>query len=303
MSSPLAPGWFDQFTAALAAPMVVAPMTGVSSLALTQAATAAGVAASFPTHTAGSADEVADWLRALSQRDEPCGPVLPNLVVHNSNPRRDADLAAVLAARPVAVICSVGSPAVVIPALHEAGIAVFADVASVHHARRAVQAGADGLVLLAAGGGGQTGWANPFAFIESVRAFFDGPTVLAGGVGSGRSLAAAQKAGYDLGYVGTPFIATPESAASPRWREALVAAGMDDIELTTAFTGVATSMIKDPQGPTGRASGAYDASVITGATGTPTRFSAGHVAGSVTSVVAAGDLVARIVAEYRAALD
>lgn len=300
----LSPAWFSTLTGPLAAPLVVAPMTGVSSPALVDAVTSAGVAGSFPTHAAASTEQLSAWLGDLAARPGPRGPVLPNLVVHRTNPRREADLAVVCAAAPPAVICSVGSPAAVVPALHEAGIAVLADVGSVDHARRALAAGADGLVLLAAGAGGQTGWANPFAFIEEVRRFFDGPTVLAGGVGTGRAVAAAQVAGYDLAYVGTPFIATPESAASDAWRAAVVGASLDDIELTDAFTGIGTSMIRDPEATSGTARGTYDASVVTGSGGAtaPTRFSAGHVAGTVDDVLPAGERVARIVREYRAVL-
>lgn len=281
-------------------------MTGVSSVPLVDAVTRAGVAGSFPVHTAASTEELARWLDGLAARDEPCGPVLPNLVVHRSNPRRDADLAAVCRAAPPAVICSVGSPAAVVGPLHEAGVAVLADVGSVRHARRALDEGADGLVLLAAGAGGQTGWANPYAFIDEVRTFFDGPTVLAGGVGTGRALAAARVAGYDLAYVGTPFIATPESAADDEYRTAVVSAGLDDIELTTAFTGIGTSMIRHPghQSRTAPVGGAYDATVVTGSDDPGTArsgaraFSAGHVAGTVTAVLPAADLVRRIVAEW-----
>ena len=124
--------------------------------------------------------------------------------------------------RPEMVITSVGSPAPVIGPLHEAGALVFADVASIRHAERAVAAGADGLVLLTAGAGGQTGWLNPFVFVRAVRAFFDGPLVLAGGITDGHALRAAQALGCDLAYMGTKFIATRESMADARYKEMLV---------------------------------------------------------------------------------
>ena len=129
-------------------------------------------------------------------------------------------------------------------ALHDAGALVFADVASIRHAERAVEAGADGLVLLTAGAGGQTGWLNPFVFVRAVRAFFDGPIVLAGGIGDGHALRAAEALGCDLAYMGTKFIATRESMADARYKEMLVTSSADDILLTTAFTGLQTNMLR-----------------------------------------------------------
>ena len=129
-------------------------------------------------------------------------------------------------------------------ALHDAGALVFADVASIRHAERAVASGADGLVLLTAGAGGQTGWLNPFVFVRAVRAFFDGPIVLAGGISDGHALRAAHALGCDLAYMGTKFIATAESMADTRYKEMLVASSADDILLTTAFTGLQTNMLR-----------------------------------------------------------
>ena len=146
--------------------------------------------------------------------------------------------------RPEMVITSVGSPAPVIGPLHEAGALVFADVASIRHAERAVAAGADGLVLLTAGAGGQTGWLNPFVFVRAVRAFFDGPLVLAGGITDGHALRAAEALGCDLAYMGTKFIATRESMADIRYKELLVASTADDVLLTSAFTGLQTNMLR-----------------------------------------------------------
>jgi nitronate monooxygenase len=121
---------------------------------------------------------------------------------------------------------------------------VLADVATIRHAERALAAGADGLVLLTAGAGGQTGWLNPFAFARAVRQFFAGPIVLAGGISDGRALHAAIALGCDLAYMGTRFIATHESMAPPAYKEMLVAASADDVMLTRAFTGLQTNMLR-----------------------------------------------------------
>ena len=175
---------------------------------------------------------------------KPAAPVCANLIVHRSNARLEQDLQVLLRHRPEMVITSVGSPAPVIGPLHDAGALVFADVASIRHAERAVAAGADGLVLLTAGAGGQTGWLNPFVFVRAVRAFFDGPLVLAGGIADGHALRAAQALGCDLAYMGTKFIATRESMADARYKEMLVTSSADDILLTTAFTGLQTNMLR-----------------------------------------------------------
>jgi nitronate monooxygenase len=241
-------------------------------------------------------------------------PVCPNLIVHRSNARLQADLAVLLRHRPEIVITSVGSPAPVLAPLHDAGALVFADVASIRHAERAVEAGADGLVLLTAGAGGQTGWLNPFVFVRAVRGFFDGPVVLAGGIGDGHSLRAAEVLGCDLAYMGTKFIATPESMADPRYKAMLVTSSADDILLTTAFTGLQTNMLRpsitaaglDPDDLPQR--GAIDIAEdidIGARERRPARWrdiwSAGHSTSGVTAVLPVDELVARTLAEYRAA--
>src|SRR5437764_14976244 len=186
----------------------------VSGVELVVAACRNGVIGSFPTVNCRSSEQLDGWLgeieeqlaRHCGESGKPAAPVCPNLIVHRSNARLEQDLAVLLRHKPEIVITSVGSPAPVMP-LHDAGALVFADVASIRHAERAVAAGADGLVLLTAGAGGQTGWLNPFAFTRAVRQFFAGPIVLAGGVSDGRALSAAIALGCDLAYMGTRFIA------------------------------------------------------------------------------------------------
>jgi nitronate monooxygenase len=150
----------------------------------------------------------------------------------------------VLRAAPELVITSVGAPEPVLGPLKDAGCLVLADVASVRHAEKAVAAGVDGLVLLTAGAGGQTGWVNPFAFVRAVRRFWDGIVVMAGGMADGQAVAAAELLGCDLAYMGTKFIATRESLAKPAYKEMLVGARLDDITLTRAFTGLETNMLR-----------------------------------------------------------
>ena len=311
-----------RFQHRLSLPLIAAPMFLVSGVDLVAAACRNGVIGSFPTVNCRSPEQLDGWLGDIEDRlrrhsDEtgkPAAPICPNLIVHRSNARLEADLQVLLRHSPELVITSVGSPAPVLAPLHDAGALVFADVASIRHAERAVASGADGLVLLTAGAGGQTGWLNPFVFVRAVRAFFDGPIVLAGGIGDGQSLRAAEVLGCDLAYMGTKFIATAESMADARYKAMLVASSADDILLTTAFTGLQTNMLRpsiaaaglDPENLPQR--GAIDIGKdidIGSRENRPARWrdiwSAGHSTSGVTAVLSVDDLVAQTIAEYGAA--
>ncbi|MBL7486584.1 nitronate monooxygenase [Frankia sp. AgB1.9] len=269
----------------LTVPLIAAPMTMVSTPALVSAACAAGIVGAFPTSNCGSTAELDEWLdevaalvqTASRQPHAPVpGPVAANLIVHRVNQRLDDDLATIVRRGVGIVITSVGNPVPVIDPLHRGGCLVFADVASLAHAEKAAAAGADGLVLLAAGAGGNTGWANPFAFARAVRAFFSGPLVLAGGVSDGIALWAATVLGFDLGYMGTKFIATAESGASPAWRQAVVDARLDDITLGPGPTGVTASLL-------------------------PGRGSAGHTVSGVHAITTVAEVVRTTQSEWQAA--
>ena len=226
-------------------PLIAAPMLHVSGPDLVTAACRAGVVGAFPTKNARSSGELDAWLTdirlRLADTDGRAAPFCPNLIMRDS--RLAEDLACVVRHGAELVITSVGSPAPAVGALHDAGALVLADVATLRHADRAIAAGADGLILLTAGAGGQTGWLNPFAFVRAVRRMFDGVVVLAGGVSDGQALAAARLLGCDLAYMGTRFIATRESLASDAYRSMLVDASMDDILLTSSFTGLPANML------------------------------------------------------------
>ena len=310
---------FAAICARLKLPLIAAPMFRVSGVDLVVEACRNGVIGAFPTVNCRSPEQLDGWLgdiaTQLSHHRDVSGsqpaPVCPNLIVHRSNARLRDDLAVLLRHRPEIVITSVGSPAGVLAPLHDAGALVLADVASIRHARRAVEAGADGLVLLTAGAGGQTGWLNPFAFVRAVRAFFNGPLVLAGGVSDGHALRAARALGCDLAYMGTKFIATRESMADARYKEMLVASTADEIVLTRAFTGLQTNMLKpsieaaglDPDNLPAR--GAIDIGKdidVTARDNRPKRWrdiwSAGHSTSGVTAVLPVADLIAQTLAEY-----
>jgi nitronate monooxygenase len=308
-----------RFQGRLGLPLIAAPMFLVSGVDLVTAACRNGVIGAFPTVNCRSPEQLDVWLGDIEDRlrrhaDEtgkPAAPICPNLIVHRSNARLEADLQVLLRRKSELVITSVGSPAPVLPALHDGGALVLADVASIRHAERAVAAGADGLVLLTAGAGGQTGWLNPFAFVRAVRAFFNGPVVLAGGIGDGHALRAAKALGCDLAYMGTKFIATSESMADPRYKAMLVASSADDILLTKAFTGLQTNMLRpsiaaaglDPENLPQRGAIDIGKDIDIGAReNRPARWrdiwSAGHSTSGVTAVLSVDDLVAQTTVEY-----
>jgi len=298
-------------------PLIAAPMLRVSGVELVSAACCAGVIGAFPTVNARTPQELDAWLARIAADREraarPTAPPCPNLIM-----RRDADAIAedvrVLVRRRVqVVIVSVGSPTAVVGPLHDAGCLVFADVASLRHAEKALAAGADGLVLLSAGAGGQTGWVNGFSFVRALRAFYDGPLVLAGGVHDGAALWAARVLGCDLGMMGTRFIATPESLAPEAYRRMLVASRLDDVLLTRAFTGLDTNMLRPSIVAAGLDPAALpaptpeEARKVFGPEGSAhvrrwvDVWSAGHTVSGVDAVRPAAELVERIAAEYAVA--
>jgi nitronate monooxygenase len=312
----------SRFRDRLSLPLIAAPMFLVSGTDLVVAACRNGVIGSFPTVNCRTAEQLGQWLGEIEERlqrhsdasGKHAAPVCANLIVHRSNARLEQDLAVLLRHWPEMVITSVGSPTPVLGPLHDAGALVFADVASIRHAERAVAAGADGLVLLTAGAGGQTGWLNPFAFVRAVRAFFDGPLVLAGGIADGHALRAAEALGCDLAYMGTKFIATRESMADPRYKEMLAVSTADDILLTKAFTGLQTNMLRpsikaaglDPDNLPPRGAIDIGKDIDVGAReARPKRWkdvwSAGHSVSGVTDVLSVEELVARTRAEYQEA--
>ncbi|MFE4500511.1 NAD(P)H-dependent flavin oxidoreductase [Rhodococcus sp. NPDC056743] len=245
MKPEVTPAFRSRFGARLRLPLIAAPMLRVSGPNLVAAACAAGVVGAFPTANARTPEELDSWLETFDRAHEESGgalaPYCPNLIMRA--PRLADDVACLVRRRVEMVIASVGSPAPIIGPFHDIGAAVFADVGTLRHAEKAVEAGADGLVLLSAGAGGQTGWMNPFAFIRGVREFFAGTVILAGGISDGHALWAAEVAGFDAVYMGTRFIAADESLASTRYKDMVVDATMDDVVLTNAFTGLRTNML------------------------------------------------------------
>jgi nitronate monooxygenase len=299
-------------------PLIAAPMLSVSGPELVVAACKAGAIGSFPLANARSIENVDNWLTQIEtalaeiadKSGRPPAPFCPNLIIKRAEMR--AELAALVKHRVELVITSVGSPAEAIGPLHDVGCTVFADVATVHHAERAIAAGVDGLILLTAGAGGQTGWLNPLAFVRAARQMFKGPIVLAGGISDGAALWAAEVLGCDLAYMGTRFIATTESMAADAYKQMLVDSTMDDVMLTQAFTGLDTNMLTpsmiraglDPRTLPPRVSVEEAARNFSskGEMNGPRRYkdiwSAGHSVSGVTRIESAAELVEQTAREY-----
>lgn len=299
-------------------PLIAAPMFLVSGPDLVLASCQAGVIGSFPAPNARTIEILDEWLARITTSlaasphppvaASPPRPIAPwaiNLVVHRTYQRQQAELELVLKYQPPLVITALGSPRAVVDAIHSYGGLVFADVNSVTYARKAAEAGVDGLILVCAGAGGHTGQVSPFAFIEAVRRFWDGYVVLAGAISRGRAIRAVQTLGADLAYMGTRFIATQESLASHDYRQMLVEANVEDIVLSAAITGIPANFLK----PSLRRAG-YDPEQM--AHGATVNFdnphgeakawrdiwSAGQGVGSVQQVQTVAELVAELQAEY-----
>jgi nitronate monooxygenase len=306
------------FIERLVVPVIAAPMLRVSGIELVSAACAAGVIGAFPTANCASLEELESWLQRLQREAEGQprrAPYCPNLIMRRDPARLKAEVDLIVRHGAELVITSVGSPASVIPTLHDGGCLVFADVASLHHAERALEAGVDGLVLLSSGAGGHTGWANPFAFVRAVRNLFDGPIVLSGGLSDGVALRAATVLGCDLGCVGTRFIATEESLASDGYKQMLLQSSMDDVLATRAFTGLPANFLKPSIARAGLDPDALDETVSVqearkkfggGSEGPVIQrwsdlWSAGHSVSGVSSLPTAAELVRSMGVEFYAA--
>jgi nitronate monooxygenase len=295
---------------ALRAPVVVAPMFLVSGPDLVVESCRAGLVGSFPTQNARTFDDLVRWLDAI--RDGVADLAAPSwavsMIVHRSYDRFAAELELMQEYRPDVVVTALGSPKRVLDEVHGYGGAVYADVMSVEHARKAADAGADGLVLVCHGAGGHTGRLSPFAFVDEVRRFYDGTIVVGGAVSTGRGVRAVEVLGADYAYMGTRFIACRESLVNEAYRDMLVRGRIDDVTATAAVTGVLCSWLTESLTAVGfdeerlAAAGTIDFSDVHGEH-KPWKdiFGAGQGVGEIDSAAPVAEVADRIVAEYRAA--
>jgi nitronate monooxygenase len=231
----------------LVVPVIGAPLFIVSQPDLVIAQCKAGVIGAFPSLNARPQHVLDEWLERvqdeLARHDDahperPSAPFAVNLIVHKSNPRLMHDLDVCVKHRVKIVITSLGARPEVNEAVHSYGGVVLHDVINTAFARKAVEKGADGLIAVAAGAGGHAGRLSPFALVQEIRAWFDGPLALSGAIANGRAVLAARALGADFAYVGSAFIATREANASDEYKRMIVESGADDIVYTNLFTGV-----------------------------------------------------------------
>ena len=223
----------------LSLPLIASPMFIVSQPKLVIAQCKAGIVGAFPSLNARPSGVFEDWLQHLNRElTDQDAPFAVNLIVHKTNARLEEDLALCVKYRVPIVITSLGARADVNEAVHSYGGIVLHDVINNMFARKAVDKGADGLIAVAAGAGGHAGILSPFALVEEIRAWFDGPLILSGAIATGRSIAAAKMMGADLAYMGSAFIATEEANADLEYKQMIVDSSADDIIYSDYFTGV-----------------------------------------------------------------
>jgi nitronate monooxygenase len=228
-------------------PVIGAPLFIVSNPKLVIAQCSSGIVGSFPALNARPAAQLDEWLHEITEalgawdRDHPERPAAPfavNQIVHRSNDRFEADMAVCAKWKVPIVITSLGARVELNEAVHSWGGITLHDVIDDRFARKAVEKGADGVIAVAAGAGGHAGRWSPFALLQEIRAWFDGPLILSGAIANGGSILAAQAAGADLAYVGSPFIATEEANSPAEYKQAIVDSGAADIVYSDLFTGV-----------------------------------------------------------------
>ncbi len=289
-------------------PVIVAPMFLVSGPELVIAAAKAGVVGAFPSINARSAEEFESWLERIV-RETDGGLYAVNLIVRSAGDARyEADLAIIERFRPPLVITSVGQPQAAVERIHRYGGLVFHDVATLRHASKAIEAGVDGLILLSAGAGGHTGTVNAFAFAAQVRRIWQGAMLMAGGIGDGASVLAAQAMGGDFAYMGTRFAATRESLAAPEYKDLLISQGTADVITTDRISGMTATFLKgsivrtglDPDNLPERL-GVFKPALPAHIKAWRDVWSAGHSVGLIEDVPSVAELVDRLETEYRAA--
>jgi len=314
------PAVFDR----LRLPVVGAPMFIVSGPALVIAQCKAGIVGSFPALNARPLSALREWITQIRSElaawdaahpESPAAPFAVNQIVHKSNNRLDHDLAVCVEERVPLIITSLGARDDLNRAVHGYGGVVLHDVINVMHAEKALERGADGLITVCAGAGGHAGTLSPFALVQEIRRFFNGPLALSGAIANGRSVLAARAMGADLAYIGSAFIATEEANATAGYKDGIVAGNARDIVYTNLFTGVHGNYLRssitaaglDPDNlPISDPSKMSFASKEDGAT--PTKawrdiWGCGQGIGAVREVVTTQALVDRLVREYHEALE
>lgn len=300
-------------------PVVAAPLFIISTPELVIAQCKAGIVGSFPALNARPAERLSEWIEQITQAlaehdrlhpDRPAAPFAVNQIVHRSNDRLEQDMAVCVEHKVPIIITSLGARPEINQAVHSYGGMVLHDVINNRFAHKAIDKGADGLIAVAAGAGGHAGTQSPFALVQEIRQWFDGPLLLSGAIASGRSILAAQALGADLAYIGSAFIATQEANAVPAYKEMIRQSGAEDIVYTNLITGVHGNYLKASLSAAG-----LDPEALPSSDPSQMNFGAdrqrpkawkeiwgcGQGIGVLDAVPAAEALVERLAAEYREA--
>jgi nitronate monooxygenase len=228
-------------------PVIGAPLFIISNPDLVIAQCISGVVGAFPALNARPKEQLEEWLERITSElrthdaanpQARAAPFAVNQIIHKSNDRLGHDMDLCARYGVPMIITSLSAPTEITPRVHDWGGIVFHDVISVRHAKKAIEAGVDGLILVCAGAGGHAGTLSPFALVQEVRKFWDGPIALSGAITTGRAVLAAEAMGADFAYIGTRFIATQEARAEDRYKDMIVGSEAADILYTPYFTGV-----------------------------------------------------------------
>ncbi len=293
-------------------PVICAPMFIISNPDLVIAQCKSGVIGSFPALNARPKEVLDDWLiriKAELAADPNAAPFAVNQIIHPSNERLEDDMALCVKHEVPLIITSLSAPTQIVPQVHAYGGQVFHDVISVRHAKKALEAGVDGLILVCAGAGGHAGMLSPFALVGEIRKFYDGPIALSGAITNGSAILSAQAMGADFAYIGTRFIATPEANAIAAYKQAIIDSAAVDVVYTPYFTGVHGNYLKksivaaglDPDDLPVKEKTAMSFGSARDAKAWKDIWGAGQGVGTIADVLPTAELVARLQQEYRSA--
>ncbi len=311
----------DGLAERLSVPVIAAPLFIISNPDLVIAQCKAGIVGSFPSLNARPIAQLDEWLHRITEElaawdrdnpDRPAAPFAVNQIVHRSNDRLEQDVALCVKHKVPLIITSLGAREDLNAAIHSYGGAVLHDIINQRFARKAIEKGADGLIAVATGAGGHAGVQSPFALVQEIRQWFDGPVALSGAIATGGAVLAARAMGADFGYIGSAFIATREANASEAYKQAVVEGMADDIVYSNLFTGVHGNYLR----PSIVAAGldpdnlpeSDPSNMNFGSGGGSAKkawrdiWGCGQGIGAVDAVPGAGEFVARLAAEYDAAL-
>ena len=301
-------------------PIIGSPLFIISNPKLVIAQCKAGVVGSMPALNARPAAQLEEWLIEITEElaaydkanpDKPAAPFAINQIVHKSNDRLEHDMEMVVKYKVPIVITSLGARTDVNDAVHSYGGVTLHDVINNKFAQKAIEKGADGIVAVAAGAGGHAGIKSPFALIQEIRQWFDGPVALSGSISTGGAVLAAQAMGADFAYIGTAFIATEEARASDAYKQAIVEGTSDDIVYSNLFAGVhgnylAPSIVNAGMDPANLPEGDVKTMSFSGGDGSKAKawkdiWGSGQGIGAISEVSSAGVFIEKLKREYQEA--